>query len=108
MKVVICEKCGKFAEYRRDGEDFRSATVICETCGETFVATRAQIAEGERPTREEWKEIAGKLCNSLVEIKLVHAAQCDADQCKWCRKGMNAHEGYRMLADRERIAGGSV
>ena len=107
MKIVTCEKCSRFAEYRRD-ETYPSGIVICETCGENFQATRAQIAEGERPTREEWKAIAGKLCDALVEIKLIHAARCDASQCKWCQKGAEAHEGYRQIADRERLSGGSA
>lgn len=107
MKVITCEKCGRFAEYRRD-EAYPSGIVICETCGQNFQATKAQIAEGERPTREEWKEIAGKLCDALAALRLVHAAKCPTETCKWCQKGADAHEAYGKLADRERLSGGSA
>lgn len=107
MKVVTCEKCGRFAEYRRD-EAYPSGIVICETCGHNFQATRAQIAEGERPSREEWKEIAGKLCDALVTLRLTHAGVCQTETCKWCQKGFAAHEEYQKIADRERLSGGST
>lgn len=107
MKVVTCEKCGRFAEYRRD-ETFPSGIVVCDTCGKCFQPTHAQIAEGERPSRDEWKKVSVDLCEALVSIKLIHAAQCDASTCKWCAKGADAHEAYGKLADRERLSGGSA